>query len=179
VSGSDHSKAVCKLFAHPTMGRFLTKDAKGRPVIDRAKVKAEERLDGKYLVVTSDDTLTPEDVALGYKQLTEIERSWREMKSGLDAALVPPGPTRDSAGRSAPSPGSHDVWADRRSRQCTRVSAHGTLYNRNWGERTEAPVGGRACGAEFAGGNGLTYRLLPDGAPRRDKRHFFVRPVGH
>ncbi len=84
ATGDEHSKAVCKLFAHMTMGRFLTKDGKGRPIIDRAKVKAEERLDGKYLIVTSDDTLTPEDVALGYKQLAEIERAWRDMKSGLD-----------------------------------------------------------------------------------------------
>jgi len=84
AAGEEHSKAVCKLFAHPTMGRFLTKDKKGRPVVDRDKVKAEERLDGKYLVVTSDDTLTPEDVALSYKQLAEIERAWRDMKSGLD-----------------------------------------------------------------------------------------------
>lgn len=84
AAGDEHSKAVCKLLAHPTMGRFLTKDKKGRPVIDRAKVKAEERLDGKYLIVTSDDTLTTEDVALGYKQLAELERAWRDMKSGLD-----------------------------------------------------------------------------------------------
>lgn len=84
AAGDEHSNAVCKLFAHMTMGRFLKKDAKGRPVIDRAKVKGEERLDGKYLIVTSDDTLTAEDVALGYKQLAEIERAWREMKSGLD-----------------------------------------------------------------------------------------------
>jgi len=84
VAGDEHSKAVCKLIAHPTMGRFLTKDKKGRPIIDRAKVKTEERLDGKYLIVTSDDTLTAEDVALGYKQLAEIERAWRDMKSGLD-----------------------------------------------------------------------------------------------
>ncbi len=84
VAGDEHSKEVCKLIAHPTMGRFLTKDKKGHPVVDRAKVKAEERLDGKYLIVTSDDTLTSEDVALGYKQLAEIERAWRDMKSGLD-----------------------------------------------------------------------------------------------
>ena len=84
VAGDEHSKAVCKIIAHPTLGRFLTKDKKGRPVVDRAKVKAEERLDGKYLIVTSDDTLTTEDVALGYKQLAEIVRAWRDMKSGLD-----------------------------------------------------------------------------------------------
>ena len=84
AKGEEHSKAVCKLFAHPTMGRYLKKGKKGRPVIDRAKVRAEVRLDGKYLVVTSDDTLSPEDVALGYKQLAEVERAWRDVKSELE-----------------------------------------------------------------------------------------------
>jgi len=82
--GEEHSKEVCRLVAHPTMGRFLTKDKKGRLVIDRAKVKAEERLDGKYLIVTSDDTLSTEDVALGYKQRAEVERAWRDTKSELE-----------------------------------------------------------------------------------------------
>jgi hypothetical protein len=48
------------------------------------KVKAEERLDGKYLIVTSDDSLSPEEVALGYQQLVEVERAWRTMKSELE-----------------------------------------------------------------------------------------------
>jgi hypothetical protein len=33
------------------------------------KVKQEEKLDGKYLLNTSDKSLTAEDIALGYKQL--------------------------------------------------------------------------------------------------------------
>jgi len=82
--GEEHTKAVCKLVSHPTLGRYLTRDRKGRPVVDQTKVKAEERLDGKYLVVTSDDTLSTEDVALGYKQLAEVERAWRSLKSQLD-----------------------------------------------------------------------------------------------
>jgi hypothetical protein len=81
---AEHSKAVCELVAHKTLGRYLRKDRRGRLVIDRAKVKAEERLDGKYLIVTSDDTLSPEDVALGYKQLAEVERAWRTLKTDLD-----------------------------------------------------------------------------------------------
>ncbi len=40
-------------------------DAKNFPRIDQAKVKKEARLDGKYLLRTSDDALSPEDVALG------------------------------------------------------------------------------------------------------------------
>ena len=79
----DYTKEVYRLVAHKTLGRYL-RLVKGRPVLDRKKVKAEERLDGKYLLVTSDDSLSPEDVALGYRQLFEIERAWRDMKSGLD-----------------------------------------------------------------------------------------------
>jgi transposase len=30
-----------------------------------------------------DDTLSAEDVALGYKQLLRMEESWRELKSGI------------------------------------------------------------------------------------------------
>ncbi len=81
---AEHTKRVCELVAHKTLGRYLTKDRRGRLVIDREKVKAEERLDGKYLIVTSDDTLSAEDVALGYKQLVEVERAWRTLKTDFD-----------------------------------------------------------------------------------------------
>ena len=47
-------------------------------------MKKEARLDGKYLLRTSDDTLSPEDVALGYKQLLEVEDAFRTLKSTLD-----------------------------------------------------------------------------------------------
>jgi hypothetical protein len=82
--GAEHTKQVCALLTHPTMGRYLKKDRRGRLLVDRAKVKAEERLDGKYLIVTSDDSLSPEDVALGYKQLAAVERAWRTMKTELE-----------------------------------------------------------------------------------------------
>ena len=84
TDGEAHTKAVCELVAHKTLGRYLRKDHRGRLVIDRKKVKAEERLDGKYLIVTSDDTLSTEDVAVGYKQLAEVERAWRTLKTDLD-----------------------------------------------------------------------------------------------
>jgi transposase len=53
-----------------------------------AAVRAEERLDGKFLLRTSDPTLSAEDVALGYKQLLEVERGWRDMKSTLELRPV-------------------------------------------------------------------------------------------
>ena len=40
-------------------------DEKGHLTIDQAKIRTAERLDGKF----ADDTLTAEDLALGYKQL--------------------------------------------------------------------------------------------------------------
>ena len=46
-------------------------------------MKREARLDGKWLLRTSDETLTAEDLALAYKQLYQVERGWRDMKEAL------------------------------------------------------------------------------------------------
>src|SRR5215203_6491477 len=78
-----HVKAECELRDHPTLGRWIRQLKSGRLVIDRAKVKAEERLDGKYLLATSDPDISAEDVALGYKNLLEAERGFRDMKTEL------------------------------------------------------------------------------------------------
>ena len=56
--------------------------------IDRAKVGAETRLDGKFVIHTNDDSLNPEDLALGYKQLLQVERGWRDMKTTLQLCPV-------------------------------------------------------------------------------------------
>ncbi|MGZ6725542.1 MAG: IS1634 family transposase [Solirubrobacteraceae bacterium] len=68
--------------------RFIRTTKGGLLRIDRGAVKAEEHLDGKFLLRTSDPTLTVEDIALGYKQLLEIERAWRDMKTTLDLRPV-------------------------------------------------------------------------------------------
>jgi hypothetical protein len=68
---------------HPTLGRWLRQRPNGRLTIDRAKVKAEARLDGKYLLATSDPDLSAEDVALGYKNPLEADRGLRDLKSQL------------------------------------------------------------------------------------------------
>lgn len=88
LKGAPHTKACCQLVAHPTYGRYLKTDRKGQPKIDRAKMKAEEHLDGKYLLRTSDDTLSPEDVALGYKQLLTVEDAFRTLKTTLELRPV-------------------------------------------------------------------------------------------
>jgi transposase len=78
-----HVRAECALRDHPTLKRWIRQQASGRLVIDRAKVKAEQRLDGKYLLATSDPDITAEDTALGYKNLLEAERGFRDLKSEL------------------------------------------------------------------------------------------------
>ena len=84
-----YSKGHCALISHPSYGRFLKLDReKGKLSIDREKVKEEERLDGKYLLRTSDDTLSPEDIALGYKQLLLVEASFRSLKTSLELRPV-------------------------------------------------------------------------------------------
>ena len=85
---SAHVKAECALRDHPALGRWLKQLPSGRLVIDRAKVAAEARLDGKYLLTTSDPDLSAEDVALGYKNLLEAERGFRDMKSTLELRPV-------------------------------------------------------------------------------------------
>jgi transposase len=78
-----HLKAECELRDHPTLGRWIRQLKSGRLVIDRAKIKAEQRLDGKYLLATSDPHISAEDTALGYKNLLEAERGFRDLKSTL------------------------------------------------------------------------------------------------
>ena len=58
----------------------------GRPKLDAAKVKAAEKVDGKWVVITNDDdTLTAEDVARAYKAGAIIESCFRRMKqTGLE-----------------------------------------------------------------------------------------------
>jgi Transposase DDE domain len=83
VRGTAHEKAACKLRAHRAMGRYLRQTKTGRLMIDRAKIRDEARLDGKYLITTSDDTLSAEDVALGYKNLLEAERGFKDLKGTI------------------------------------------------------------------------------------------------
>jgi hypothetical protein len=84
ATAEDQLKAECALREHPTLGRWLRQTPGGRLVIDRAKVRAEERLDGKFLLSTSDPDLSAEDVALGYKNLLEAERAFRDLKTTLE-----------------------------------------------------------------------------------------------
>jgi hypothetical protein len=77
----DHPKAACRLVASKRFGPYLSLDDQGRPRIDPAKVKAAERLDGKFVLTTNDDTLSAADIALGYKGMWIIEACFRKLKT--------------------------------------------------------------------------------------------------
>ena len=83
VRGESHSKRVCQLRASRRYGRYLRLTKGGLLRIDAAKRRAAEQLDGKFVVHSNDDSLTPADLALGYKQLQRVEEAWRTLKSGL------------------------------------------------------------------------------------------------
>ncbi len=55
--------------------------------IDEKKIKSEERFDGKYVLRTN-TPLSAEEVALRYKELWQVERVFREVKSVLETRPI-------------------------------------------------------------------------------------------
>jgi Transposase DDE domain len=72
----------------PGLHRYLRVTPSGRLRIDQRAIKAEANLDGKYLLRSSDPHLSAEDIALGYKQLLQVERGWRDLKQVIDLRPV-------------------------------------------------------------------------------------------
>lgn len=70
------------------LNRFLRVTATGKLRIDKQAIRQEEKLDGKYLIRTSNLEMTPMQIAESYKQLLKVERCWRTMKSELDLRPV-------------------------------------------------------------------------------------------
>lgn len=70
------------------MGRYVKELKSGQLRLDKAKLRQAQKLDGKYLLSTSDGSLSATDVALGYKQLMEVERAFRTLKSTLSLRPV-------------------------------------------------------------------------------------------
>ena len=80
---SKRDELAGRLRTTPALWRLVRRLNDGRFRIDKAAIAREEKLDGKWLLRTSDDSLTPTDLALAYKQLLEVERGWRDMKGSL------------------------------------------------------------------------------------------------
>jgi hypothetical protein len=89
IDGSDtwtarrRDELVGSLRTKPGLRRYLRRTPSGLLRIDQGAVKRETHLDGKWLLRTSDLTLTPDDLAAAYKQLLQVERGWRDFKGAL------------------------------------------------------------------------------------------------
>jgi hypothetical protein len=89
IAGSDtwtarrRDELVGSLKTKPGLRRYLRRTAGGLLRVDAAAAKREAHLDGKWLLRTSDVTLTPDDLAAAYKQLLAVEAGWRDMKGAL------------------------------------------------------------------------------------------------
>jgi transposase len=68
----------------PRLARFLYLTKYDDLRVGKGLIADAAQFDGKYLLRTSDSTLSAEDVALGYRQLWQVERAWRDMKTTLD-----------------------------------------------------------------------------------------------
>jgi hypothetical protein len=77
-----------KISTKPGLNLYLRVTPGGLLRVDKAKIKVEANLDGKYLLRCSDPHLPAADLALGYKQLLEVERGSRDMKQVLDLRPV-------------------------------------------------------------------------------------------
>jgi hypothetical protein len=89
IEGSDawpkpkRDEFVGSLKGKPGLRRLLRRTKAGLLRIDRAAAAREAHYDGKWLLRTSDLTLTAEDLAGAYKQLLAVERGWRDCKTRL------------------------------------------------------------------------------------------------
>lgn len=82
-TGRRRDEFVGSLKTKPGLRRYLRRTNTGLLRIDAAAIKRESHLDGKWLLRTSDSTLTPDDLAAAYKTLLQVERGWRDMKGAL------------------------------------------------------------------------------------------------
>ena len=89
IEGSDawpkrrRDEFVGSLKNKPGLRRLVRRTTTGLLRIDRAAVAREAHYDGKWLLRTSDLTLSAEDLAAAYKQLIAVERGWRDCKTSL------------------------------------------------------------------------------------------------
>ena len=75
------AKWTVPLRASTKTGPYLSVSAAGELYVDARKVEAAEKLDGKWVLLTNDDTLSVADVATTYRAAGVIERCFRSLKS--------------------------------------------------------------------------------------------------
>lgn len=75
------AKWAIELLASARTRKYLSVTEAGILYVDLLKAKEAEKHDGKWVLITNDDTLKPQDAAVGYKALLVIEQCFRALKS--------------------------------------------------------------------------------------------------
>lgn len=86
-TGDARLAAEGELLAHPALARYLVR-RHGTLTINQATVKAEEKLDGKFLLSCTDDNVPAADAARLFKGLLDVERGFRDLKQVLEVRPV-------------------------------------------------------------------------------------------
>lgn len=76
-----------KLVGNKGFRKYLSTPGRDSFTVDESKVKAEARFDGKWVLQTDTD-LSAEDVALRYKDLLQVEDTFRRAKSLLETRPI-------------------------------------------------------------------------------------------
>ena len=88
LGATERAELAGALRTKAAFARYLRTTPTGKLRIDRGAVRREAHFDGKFLLRTSDETLSATDIAEGYKGLYEAERGWRDLKSTIDLRPV-------------------------------------------------------------------------------------------
>lgn len=87
-SREHHTRKSCNLLSRPCYARYLRELKGGGLRLDRMKIRREERLDGKWVLMTNELELPAEELVLGYRDLWRAERAFRSLKSVLEIEPV-------------------------------------------------------------------------------------------
>lgn len=83
-----HTRKACDLLTKAGYRRYLRELESGALRIDRGAVRRDERLDGKYVLMTNDLETPAEELVRGYRDMWRAERAFRSMKTGLEIEPV-------------------------------------------------------------------------------------------
>jgi len=74
------SASACSLMGHPMKKRLMRKMKGGRYKLSKEALREESRYDGKYVLLTTDITLSAAELAMQYKNLWEVENAFKALK---------------------------------------------------------------------------------------------------
>jgi transposase len=83
-----HPKRACRLVSSRRFGPYVRRLKNGELRLNKAAIQEKEERDGMWVIHSNDDDLSPEDLALAYKQLIRVEEAWRTMKSTIEIRPV-------------------------------------------------------------------------------------------